>query len=75
MTSRSVYVCDGCNQEKQGVPTADQQYELRDGCDAILDGWSDLRLQDFGSPTRAYFRHYCAKCTRRMLTVLNTPFQ
>ena len=74
MTTQTTYTCDGCGKEKRGVPHADQKHDFQDGTDGIPQDWSDLRLQDFGNPIRAYFRHYCPSCTRRMLELINNPF-
>jgi hypothetical protein len=70
MTTQTIYRCDGCGKEKRGVPKADQKHGFQDGEDEIPEGWSDLRLQDFGNPLRAYFRHYCPGCTKRMVATI-----
>ena len=73
MTTQTTYTCDGCGKQKRGVPEAGQEYGFRDGQDAIAEDWSDLRLQDFGHPIRAYFRHYCPGCTRCIVEIINNP--
>ena len=67
MTSQTNY---GCGKHKHGVPTAGREHELRDGVDTLPEDWSDLRLQNFGTPTRAYFRHL-PSCTARMIAIIN----
>ena len=74
ITSQTGFTCDGCGKQKRGVPTAGQQHELRDGTDALPKDWSDLGLQDFGTLTRAYFRHFCPGCTKRLIAIINSPF-
>jgi hypothetical protein len=73
MTTQTTYRCDGCGKEKRGIHEAKQEYTFGDGTDGIPEDWSNLRLQDFGTPIRAYFRHYCPGCTKRMIAIINGP--
>ena len=75
MTTQTSYTAMAAASEKRGVPQAEQQYTFNDGEDGIPEDWSKLWLKDFGSPVRAYFRHYCPGCTKRMLEIINNPLE
>jgi hypothetical protein len=68
MTTQTTYTCDGCGKERRGSAKLES---MVDGRDSLPEDWSDLRLQDFGNPMRAYHRHYCPGCTKRMLEIIN----
>jgi hypothetical protein len=71
MTTQTTYTCNGCGKQKRGVP----HHDFQDGYDGIPEDWSELRLQDFSNPIRAYWRHYCPGCTKRMLEIINNPLE